>query len=110
MKDVTRKPPIFLAALHLLTADADLWAAVKRAVTENGIDFSWAKLRGISMDNYTLYQTAKSIYTGEKQITAADLADENMVNDDLLKVIMGAILIACYGCDVYLLNKGRESV
>lgn len=99
MKDVTRKPPIFLAALHLLTADPELWAAVIRAVTENGIDFSWAKLRGISMDNYTLYQTAKSIYTGEKQITSADLADESM-----LKVIIGAMLVARFGYAVYSLD------
>ena len=109
-QSVTRKPSIFAAALHLLTATPELWTVAERGVTENVIDFSRVKLRGISMDNYILYQTAKSICTGEPRITAADLADESIVNDDLLKIIINAILIARFGCDVYLLNKGGESL
>jgi len=99
--DVARKPPTFAAALHLLTADAELWKAAEEAVKEFDIDLTKVKLRGISMDNYILYQTAKSIYTGEKRIMAADLADESIVSDELLKIIMGAMLIDRLGWGVY---------
>ncbi|RJE46587.1 MULTISPECIES: hypothetical protein [unclassified Dehalobacter] len=104
MQDVIRKPPIFIADLHLLTADAELWKAVAGAITENDIDFTKVKLRGISTNNYILYQTAKSVYTNEKRITAADLADESIVSDELLKVIIGAMIIARSGYASYSLE------
>jgi hypothetical protein len=96
-----QQTPAFIAAFFLLTSDADLWERAQKAVISEHIDFSRVRLRGIGMDNYILYQTAKSLYTGARTITSADLADTSIVNEETLVMIINATLLAHFGCDAY---------
>lgn len=87
----------WLAALFLLTSSGKLWARVWSAISWNGVDFSKVTLRDIDPQDYAVYQAAKSIYTGKLKITAEELADEELVNDATLRLIIDAALIARYG-------------
>ena len=87
----------WLAALFLLTSSGNLWARVWSAISWNGVDFSKVTLRDIDPQNYAVYQAAKSIYTGKLRITAAELADEELVSDATLRLMIDAALIARYG-------------
>ena len=43
---------------------------------------------------------ARSLFTGKLRITAEELADEELVSDGTLRLIIDAALIARYGCTV----------
>ena len=87
----------WLAALFLLTSSEKLWARTWSAITWNSIDFSQVTLRDIDPQDYAVYQAAKGLCTGRLKITSAELADEELVNDATLRLIIDAALIARYG-------------
>lgn len=87
----------WLAALYLLTSSGKLWARAWSAVTWNGVDFHKITLRDIDPQDYAVYQAAKSLCTGKLKITAEELADEELVSDATLRLIIDAVLIARYG-------------
>lgn len=87
----------WLAALFLLTSSGKLWAQAWSAISWNGVDFSKITLRDIDPQDYAVYQAAKSLYTGQMKITAAELADEELVSDATLRLIVDGVLIARYG-------------
>lgn len=87
----------WLAALFLLSSDEKLWSYTWAAITWNCIDFSKVTLRDIDPQSYAVYQAAKSIFTGKTKITAAELADEELISDDTLRLIIDAVLLARYG-------------
>lgn len=97
--------PHYAAALFLLTADEQLWYCAQKGATCCGFHFGQMRLRNISPDAYTLYQTAKSLYTGTERITVAELADPEVIDDTLLATIVGGILIARFGTDVFKIMK-----
>lgn len=49
---------------------------------------------------------ALSLFTGKPRITAEELADEELVSDGTLRLVIDAALIARYGCA--LLSTGSE--
>jgi len=57
-------------------------------------------LKGISADGYTLYKAAKTVYTNNPKITAAELFDKELVNDLILYIIFNGFLIAENGIKV----------
>lgn len=101
-----RISPQWLAALFLLTASGKLWERTCSGVDWNLVDFSKITLRDITAQDYALYQMAKTLCTGKLKITAEDLADEELVSDATLRLIIDAALIARYGCAV--LSTGSE--
>lgn len=60
------------------------------------MDFTKAVPHGLETQDYALYQAARSIYSHHSKITAAELADEELVCDDTLLLIVDAFLIAQY--------------
>ena len=84
------------AALYLLAASGPLWRQTAPAVTWNAVDFTKAVTHGLETQDYALYQAARSIYSHHSKITAAELADEELVCDDTLRLIVDAVLIAQY--------------
>ena len=89
-----------IAALFLLTADEKLWQLAQTAVTEKAIRFEHIKLSGINTEGYALYQMAKMLSTGHTKITVSELADEQLISDPLLAVLVGAMFISRFGSDV----------
>lgn len=97
-----RKHPAaaMLCALYLLTADCRLWMRIRLHVHETGIQFQNVKIGGLSPDAYTLYMTAKDLYCGTKHITIRDLADRDIVSDQLFGLVCEAMTIRRYGLPV----------
>ena len=87
----------YLAAVYLLTADKKLWSVSKGAVSVNKIAFSEINSAGLSLDAYTLLMTAKDFYTDSGNLTAADLANKDIVSPKLFAVICTAMSICRYG-------------
>jgi len=95
----------YLAVIFLLTADEILWDISEHAVCLSGFDFSQMHLRQISTEGYALYQTAKTISTGKEHIKISEIADKDLIDDTVFKVIINASLIAKYGADVFSIKK-----
>lgn len=85
------------AALFLLTAYDDIWSRVIWHFDEYGFDFSSVSLSGIQLELYSVYQAAKGIAVGSRNITIDDLASPELVTDEAFQLIICALLLAKYG-------------
>lgn len=104
-------PPHIFAALFLLTSSFHLWSRCELAVSKRGISFEKVNLRGIAMNDYIVFQAAKTIYTGAESITLTDLGDRTVVEDAEFRVIISACLLAKYGVGVLSLEEAfREDL
>ncbi len=86
-----------LAALFLLTAYEDIWRRMIWKFDDRGFDFQSVQLSGIQPELYSVYQAAKAISTGSRNITLADLASPELVTDEAFHLIVCALLLAKYG-------------
>ena len=91
-----RDTPAFYAALFLLTSSAGLWQRTVNCFYRHGFEAAYADRREISLQDYTLLSAARDLYSGTIP-TAQDLPDRDIVDDESLRLIANAILIARYG-------------
>ena len=99
----------YYAAMYLLTANEDLYRRTANCFCRHGIEFDYAVLREITLHNYALFMAARSICTGSKDITLADLADPEIIDTEAFRLIINAVLIARYGLDAFWLHeRGAE--
>lgn len=97
------------AALYLLTADRELWKGAAAAVMPGYIDFSAISVRGVDMDGYVLYHTAKDLYQGSGHISLAELTDGELVSERAFRLMVNAFLICRYGpCLLAEETEGRN--
>ena len=61
-----------------------------------GFDFQSVQLSGIQPELYSVYQAAKAISTGSRNITLANLASPELVTDEAFHLIVCALLLAKY--------------
>ena len=71
----------------------------------DGFDFQSVHLGGIEPELYSVYQAAKAIGAGCRNITLADLASPELVTDEAFQLITCALLMARYGDVVLDLEK-----
>ena len=90
----------WLAAVYLLSAHAGLWKKTIAAVEQDRIDFASIRLGDASVREYILYRVAKGLCSNQLGISAEELADPELVNDDTFLLVLCAVLIARYGLDV----------
>lgn len=95
------------SALFLLTAYDELWRRVIWKFDSDGFDFQSIQLSSIQPELYSVYQAAKAIAIGSRNITTADLASPELVTDEAFQLIICALLLAKYG-DV-ILNLERKT-
>ena len=57
-----------------------------------GFDFQSVQLSGIQPELYSVYQAAKAISTGSRNITLADLASPELVTDEAFHLIVCTLL------------------
>ena len=88
-----RDTPAFYAALFLLTSSAELW-----------------KLGGISPHDYALISAAKGLYRGVGGPATMELADPDIVDAEVFRMIVNATLIARYGLPVLDIRARRARV
>ena len=75
----------------------DIWNRVIWQFDEYGFDFSSISLSGIQPELYSVYQAAKGIAVGSRNITIDDLASPELVTDEAFQLIICALLLAKYG-------------
>lgn len=94
-------------ALFLLTSHEELWRRVIWKFSNDGFDFQSVRLSGIPIELYSIYQAAKAIAIGSRNITTADLASHELVTDEAFRLIICALLLTKYG-DVILDLEGKK--
>lgn len=95
----------FLATLFLLTADHELWEWSATHIYLTKVDFKSIHLKGIDINRYAVYQTAKTISTGKEYIKLNEIADESLIDEKTFQAIIHAILLAKYGQDILSICK-----
>ena len=91
----------FYAAMYLMTVNNDLIERTAYCFNRDGIDFSKVRIKGISVQNYDLLMAARQIYTGKRYIFQNDLANPEIIDDDVFRLIMNALLIMRMGIKVF---------
>lgn len=102
-------PNSLKGAVFLLTAYDELVEKVMPFVREDGVNFDAVRLRGICMEQYPVYQAAKTIVTGSEGITIGDLAFPELVSGEAFHLIVTALLLARYGEVVFRLERGKDN-
>lgn len=95
------------AALYLLTADQMLWGMAAQAVQPELIDFAAICIRGIGLDGYVLFHSAKDLYKGTNRLSLSELTDQELISDGTFWTVITAFLIRRYGAGV--LEEERSS-
>ncbi len=88
------------AALYLLTADQMLWGMASQAVQPELIDFAAICIRGIGLDGYVLFHSAKDLYKGTNRLSLSELTDPELISDGIFWTVITAFLIRRYGAEV----------
>lgn len=88
------------AALYLLSADRFLWGKSVAAIQPDIIRFKEIQIRGVDLDGYVLFHTAKDLYRGTKHISLSELTDPELVSDETFRLVMASFLIRRHGVGV----------
>ncbi len=91
----------YYAALYLMMVNVDLAEKSSYCFYCDCLDFSKLRLKGISSQNYTLLMAAKQFYTGKKYISYDDLANPEIIDDDVFRLIMNALVIMRMGIKIF---------
>lgn len=95
------------AALYLLTADPALWGMADPAVQPGLIDFAAICIRGVGLDGYVLFHSAKDLYKGTNRLSLSELTDPELISDSTFRIIITSFLVRRYGAEV--LEEERRS-
>ena len=87
----------YLAAMYLLTATKTLYENTHQCFTRYGPEFALVRKTGLSIDEYTLLGTAKTLYFGTEDLTAEDITAPEIVSPTALPFIVTAVLIVRFG-------------
>ena len=104
-----RNTNAYYAAMYLLTSNEELHKRTSNCFYKLGVELSYAVLRDISPHNYALYCGASEIYSNQRRVTASELADPEIVDDDAFRLLINAKLIAQYGTCAFALPKEEEA-
>ena len=91
-----RDTPAYYAALFLLTSSAGLWQRAANCFYRRGFEPAYAQRRGITPQDYTLFAAARELYGGAPP-AATEVLDPELVDDEALRLLVNATLIARYG-------------
>ncbi len=97
----------FYAAVFILSAEFNLRKCLSDTIINGAVNFEKNNLKGISADGYTLYKAAKTVYTNNPEITAAELFDKELVDDLILYIIFNGFLIAENGIKILEMELGK---
>ena len=102
-----RDTPEFFAALYLLTSSKELADRTFNCFFRGGIDFRYARRRGISSHDYTLLMAAKSLYCHTAEVTQGDRAEPQIIPGEAFRLLINALLIARFGLDAMKITARR---
>lgn len=100
-----RNTNAYYAAMYLLTSNDELHKRTSNCFYSQGVELSYAVLRDISPHNYALFCGASEIYCGRRCVTPSEMADPEIVDDDVFRLLINAKLIAQFGVCTFSLPK-----
>ena len=83
----------FIAAVFLLSADKLLWERSKNAIARYAVNFDMIDLNGISTEGYALYKAAKTVYSGDSDISLSELCDWTLIDDPTMLTIFAGVML-----------------
>ena len=83
----------FIAAVFLLSADKLLWERSKSAIARYAVNFDLIDLNGISTEGYALYKAAKTVYSGDSDISLSELCDWSLIDDPTTLTIFAGVML-----------------
>ncbi|MFI3226634.1 MAG: hypothetical protein R3Y09_04395 [Clostridia bacterium] len=98
--------PYILAAIYMLTASSHLWETVESHVIPHKINFDQVNLRCVNLDEYAYYQMARMLYDSVPRIKFGEMADEDLITDDVFKLFVHGMLVQVHGAEVLSLFMG----
>lgn len=101
-----RDTPSYYAALFLLTSSTGLWRRTVNCFHRRGFEPAYADRRSISLQDYALLTAARDLYKDSPPLSA-DLLDLELVNDETLRLIVNATLVAKYGLSALNIRDRR---
>ena len=101
--------PLAVTALSLVTSSAELWRRTANCFYRQGFEAAYADRREISLQNYALLAAARDLYGGTVP-TSQDLLDRDIVDDEALRLIVNATLIARYGLPALNIRERRSQL
>ncbi len=90
----------YAAAVFLLSADEMLWEKARKNVPDTGIYFDRIRLGGVTLEQYILFHAAKDVYNGTQHIRLSELADRELIPDEILRLIVNAFVIEKCGVEI----------
>ena len=97
VKGLNQKDRKLMSKIYLLSADRALWRAARRELKGNRLPLNKIRLSFCTEWSYTLLCCAKDLAYGTEHITAADLADREVISAKLYKVLQTAMAICRCG-------------
>ena len=97
-----------MAVLYLLTADYTLGSPVKPELHGNKPNLTAWKTGVIHPNGNVLFCAAKDVYYGTKHISLADLADAEVISQEVFRLICNAAAIRKFG--VQVLENGSGDI
>lgn len=90
----------YQAAVFLLTSSSILWSLCKDHICGELIYFSDVNKRNLSVKDYITLQFARDLVSDKTNMTLNDLADRNIVSEQMFRLYLKAIMIKRYGMEV----------
>lgn len=97
VKGLNQKDRKLMSKIYLLSADRSLWRAAHRVLKGGRLLLNKIRLPFGTESSYTLLCCAKDLEYGTDHITAADLADSEVISAKLYKVLQTAMAICRCG-------------
>lgn len=86
-----------LAALFLLSGNEHLWKQIKSIVDEDTINLKQVDIHSSSEEVYDVYQAVRFILYGAENLTLEDLAEPEIIEDDIVLLITNSFIVNKYG-------------
>lgn len=90
----------YLAVMYLLTVTQTLYERTNQCFERYGVEFTLADNKSLSIDEYTLLGTAKTLYFGTEDLTGEDIAEPEVISAEALPFIVNAVLIVRFGEEI----------
>ena len=86
-----------LAALFLLSGNEHLWKQIKSIVDEDSISLKQVDIFSDNEEVYDIYQAVKFILYGTDKLTLEDLAEPEILADEVVLLITNSFIVNKYG-------------
>lgn len=104
-----RKDRRFIAEIFLLSTFSNLWKRVRENLSTEGVMYNAVKTANLTPDEYTLFAVAWDMETDSNHLDIEDLSDDEIVDFDVFRMIVYAIVIYGYSHDAIKIADKKDN-